>query len=93
VASKRTEQEWRELIHDFVNYGYQNPAVFYLAQDGHAHDLKRMQLELKTIDFIRVSVADGEASTPIDSLRLSSAMKLDILSTPALLQLDQTAIT
>ena len=40
MATKRSEQEWRELINYFERYGYQNPAMFYLANDIHAHDLK-----------------------------------------------------
>ena len=41
MVKKRSEQEWRELIDNFESYGYQNPAVFYGAHDGHALDLKK----------------------------------------------------
>ena len=27
MVTKRTEQEWYELIHDFENYGYKNQLV------------------------------------------------------------------
>ena len=93
MATKRTEQEWRQLIQDFENYGHQNPAAFYIAHDVHAHDLKRKQIKLKKHGFIPVTVADSASTKPIASLRLPSGMKLDILSIPALLQLVQTAIT
>ena len=92
MATKRTEQEWRQLIQDFENYGHQSPAVFYIAHDVHAHELKRKQIELKKHGFIPVTVADSASSKPIASLRLPSGMKLDILSIPALLQIVQTAI-
>ena len=41
MAKKRSEQEWRELIDNFESYGYQNPAVFYIANDVHARDLQQ----------------------------------------------------
>ena len=93
MATKRSEQEWRQLIKDFENYGYQNPAVFYVARDVHAHDLKRKQIELRQNSFIPVGVADGEVSKPIASLMLPSGIKLDILSLPAFMHLVQTATT
>mgnify|MGYP001159950042 FL=1 len=92
MATKRGEQEWRELIKDFETYGHQNPAVFYVARDVHAHDLKRKQLEQKKNSFIPVSVAGGDASKPIASLMLPSGIKLDILSLSALMQLVKTVV-
>ena len=70
MATKRTEQEWRELIQDFENYGHQSPAVFYIAHDVHAHELKRKKIELKKHGFIPVTVTDSASSKPIASLRL-----------------------
>ena len=85
MTTKQTEQEWRQLIQDFENYGYQNPAVFYVAHDVHAHDLKREQIELKKHGFTLVTVADSASSKPIGSLKMPSGMKLDNLSITALL--------
>ena len=41
MVKKRSEQEWRELIDNFEGHGHQNPAVFYVARDVHAPDLKK----------------------------------------------------
>jgi hypothetical protein len=87
MAKKRSEQEWRELIHDFENYGYQNPAVFYVAHDVHAHDLQKKKNALKTNHFIPVTVSDNQPPKVIARLQLPSGAKLDILSLPALVHL------
>jgi hypothetical protein len=93
MTKKRSDQEWRELIHDFESYGYQNPAVFYIAHDVHAHDLKQKQMELKTNGFIPVMVTDEQTPKAIARLQLASGAKLDILSLPALVHLVNTAAT
>ena len=87
MTKKRSEQEWRELIDNFESYGYQNPAVFYVAHDVHARDLKQKQMELKENNFIPVMVTDDQAPKAIACLQLTSGAKLDILSLPALMHL------
>ncbi len=87
MTKKRSEQEWRELIDNFESYGYQNPAVFYVAHDVHARDLKQKQIEFMETGFIPVMVTDDQASKAIASLQLPSGAKLDILSLPALVHL------
>jgi hypothetical protein len=87
MAKKRSEQEWRELIHDFESYGYQNPAVFYIANGVHARDLQQKQAELKANSFIPVMVSDDKTPEVIARMHLPSGAKLDILSLPALVHL------
>jgi hypothetical protein len=84
MAKKRSEQEWRELIDNFESYGYQNPAVFYVAHDVHARDLQQKQMELKANGFIPVMVSGDQKPKAIASLQLASGAKIDILSLPAL---------
>jgi hypothetical protein len=93
MAKKRSEQEWREIIDNFESYGYQNPAVFYIAHDVHARDLRQKQVELKENKFIPVMVTDEQTPKAIASLQLSSGAKLDILSLPALMHLVNMAAT
>jgi HSP90 family molecular chaperone len=90
MATKRSEQEWRELINNFERYGYQNPAVFYIANDVHARDLQQKQMELKANSFIPVIVSDDKTSEVIARMQLPSGAKLDILSLPALVHLVNT---
>ena len=87
MTTKRSEQEWRELIDNFESYGYQNPAVFYVAHDVHAHNLKQKQMELKENKFIPVMVTDEQTPKAIAHLQLSSGANLDILSLPELVHL------
>ena len=87
MATKRTEQEWRKLIDNFESYGYQNPAVFYVAHDVHARDLQQKQAELKANSFIPVTVSDDKTAVVIARMQLPSGAKLDILSLPALVHL------
>jgi hypothetical protein len=91
MATKRDELEWREIIKDFDSYGHQNPAVFYVARDVHAHDLKQKQVELKKNSFIPVALVDSEVSKPIASLKLPSGVRVEILSLSALMHLVETA--
>ena len=87
MTKNRSEQEWRELIDTFESYGYQNPAVFYIANDVHARDLKQKQMELKGNGFIPVMVAYEQAPKAIAIMQLPSGARLDILSLPALVHL------
>ena len=93
MAKKRSEQEWRELIDNFESYGYQNPAVFYIANNVHARDLQQKQMELKENNFIPVIVTNEQAPKAIASMHLPSGAKLDILSLPALVHLVNMAAT
>ena len=93
MTKKRSEQEWRELIDNFESYGYQNPAVFYIAHDVHARDLQQKQMELKENNFIPVMVTNEQAPKAIASIQLPSGAKLDILSLPALMHLVNMAAT
>ena len=54
MATKRSEQEWRELINNFERYGYQNPAVFYIANDVHARDLQQKQMSSRKITLFQL---------------------------------------
>ena len=93
MTKNRSEQEWRELIDNFESYGYQNPAVFYIANDVHARDLKQKQMELKGNDFIPVMVTDEQAPKAIAIMQLPSGARLEILSLPALVHLVNMAAT
>ena len=93
MTKNRSEQEWRDLIDNFESYGYQNPAVFYIANDVHARDLKQKQMELKGNRFIPVMVTDEQAPKAIAIMQLPSGARLEILSLPALVHLVNMAAT
>ena len=93
MTKNRSEQEWRELIDNFESYGYQNPAVFYIANDVHARNLKQKQMELKGNGFIPVMVTDEQAPKAIAIMQLPSGARLEILSLPALVHLVNMAAT
>ena len=93
MTKNRSEQEWRELIDNFESYGYQNPAVFYIANDVHARDLKQKQMELKGNGFIPVMVTEEQAPKAIAIMQLPSGARLDIFSLPALVHLVNMAAT
>jgi len=60
MVKKRSEQEWRELIDNFESHGHQNPTMFCVAHNVHAHELKQKQMERKTNRFFPVMVTDDQ---------------------------------